>query len=341
MDMDFANRRCSVSVTNAIGAALSYAYKVFFQPFSFVKWLKFGVVLLLVNLGQGGSFNFNMPFDSSKSEPPAQLMEFGRWCESHLAAVIAIVAAILLVVLAIWIIFIYFSSRFNFIFLDGVVNNDMRIKEYYQANRANGWSFFLWQLGWGLVALLTALISLVPAGLVIYYIVKNSWTGRLIVGLIASILFFFAVIFGLIIVTVLTHDFVLPIMSLLKIRVLEAWGVLWKLIRSDTRTFIYYLLLKFCLGLASIFIMIVPCCVVGVIFALPALMLFGLAVLAFKVSAWLFIVIIPAGIIILALSSWLYNSVFAPVSVFFRSYSLLVLEGFGDEFKSINRTSVV
>ena len=87
--------------------------------------------------------------------------------------------------------------------------------------------------------------------------------------------------------------------------------------------------------------MMIPCCVVGVIFAIPAIMLVGLVMVAVKVSAWLFIVIIPAGIIIFALSSWLYNTIFAPVAVFFRSYSLLVLEGFGEEFKSINRTSAV
>ncbi|MBI4712339.1 MAG: hypothetical protein HY762_03410 [Planctomycetes bacterium] len=258
MNTDFIGRTSRIPPTAAIGAAMVHTKKMLFQPFNAIKWLKFGIVAFLVGLAGGNNynFNFNLP-GGDRGNPPdwaGQIPQWIDWCKEHLALIIAIGIAVLIVITVIWTVFLYLSSRFIFVYMDGVVNNDMRIKEYYKANRANGWSYFMWRMGFIGVALPVILVALVPLGLSIFFIAQKGWIAGLILLLIGSILFFFAILVLLAIISMLTTDFVLPIMSLLKIKSLKAWGVLWTLMKGDRKTFLLYILLKIALGIAAVFL---------------------------------------------------------------------------------------
>jgi len=333
---DFTSRYPRIFVTDAIAPAFNYMAKVLFKPFSFVKWLKLGLVAFLVSLGSGGAggnFNFNFP---SKQEIPSetvnQFSQIGQWIESHLALVIIIGILAFLLIMIILAILIYFSSRFSFVYLDSVVKNDVQIKQSYKDNKVNGWSYFLWRIIFALIALLVILLLIgVPTTILVLIGIKKGFTVSIILLLILTGLVFIGLIILLAVIGQFTTDFVLPIMYLRKLRILEAWKVLLALMRNNKGHFFLYLLMRIVLGLASVMILIVPCCLVGCIFAPFYMLMVGLVLLALKYPL-IWIIIVLCGLIINLISSFVYQTIFSPVTVFFRVYPLIYLEGFGDEF---------
>jgi hypothetical protein len=333
---DFASRYPRIFVTDAIAPAFNYMAKVLFKPFSFVKWLKLGLVAFLVSLGGGGvgfNSNFNLPFnDKSSSNTIQKLSEITQWAQNNLTLIIIIAILAVLLITIIWTILIYFSSRFSFVYLDGVVKNDLQIKRAYKENRTNGWSYFLWNIIFVPTALLVILLlTAVPATILVLIGIKKGFTVSIILLLIFTGLVLIGLIILLAVITLFTIDFVLPIMYLRKARILEGWKILLTLMRNNKGQFFLYLLMRIVLGFVSLTILIIPCCLVGCIFAPFYMLMVGLVLLALKYPL-IWIIIVLCGLIINLISSFVYQTIFSPVTVFFRVYPLIYLEGFGDEF---------
>lgn len=345
--MEFSNRHSNISVIDAIGPALNHMVKVLFKPFSFIKWVKFGLVAFLVTLGAGGGggFNFNpMSFHDNKTFPniDSQIAQVTQWIESHLMLIIILGIAALLVITIIWTILIYFSSRFSFVYLDGVIKNDLQIKRAYKENRTSGWSYFLWNIIFAPTALLIILLIIgVPVTFLVIAGATKSFSVTIILLLGLLGLIFIALMILLAVIGVFTHDFVVPIMYLRKIRVLEAWKILLALMRPNKLQFFLYILMKIGLGLASTMLLLIPGCLVCCCFFLPAIALIGgLGYLAFQ-HPLIWILVVPIALIALFIGSWLQQTIISPITVFFRTYPLIFLEGFGNEFVSINKSTSV
>ncbi|MFA5794231.1 MAG: hypothetical protein WC980_04105 [Candidatus Brocadiia bacterium] len=336
--MDFSGRKSGIKAFTAVNLAMAHMAAVLFKPFNPVRWLKFGVIGFLVYMGQGG-FNINVPWqgDTNKwaASGPPDFNHIFQWCKDNMAIIIAVAAAIVLLITVVWIVWLYLSSRFSFVLIDGVVKKDLRIREYYRARRAEGWSYFLWRMGFLGVILPVVLIAAVPAAVAIFFIIKQFSVGLLLL-VIASILFFLAVLILSAIVGMLTDDFVLPIMTLFGLKSMKAWGVLWSLIKSDTKSFIYYLLVKLLMAICAAIAAITVSCLIMALAMLPGLAILGLITLA-QSTPLLYIIIVPLALVLMVFFGLLTQTVFAPITVFFRSFSLLFLEGFGPEFLTVNR----
>lgn len=340
MNSDFSGRTSRIPPSAAIGAAMVHTKKVLFQPFNALKWLKFGIVAFLINIfGQGTWLGFTPPIpgfmiEENGQPPPVAL--WANWCKEHIGLIIGIAVAFSIIITIIWTILIYFSSRFSFVYMDGVINNDMRIKEYYKANRATGWSYFMWRLGFIGVALPVILIALTPLAFSIFLMAQQKWVIGLILLFIGFIVFSGTILL-LNIIDMFTIDFALPIMSLLKIGSLRAWGVLWTLIKNDKKTFIFYILLRWVLGIAAALLLAMTVSwLIYFILAIPRFIIIFITLLAGKILLiWLLMVMVI--LVMMLITGIVWNIIISPIAVFFRSYSLIVLEGFGDEFASINR----
>lgn len=371
---DFSNRKSRMSAVDAIAPAFNHMVKVLFRPFKLSKWLKFGLVALVITCGfsqSGGGGNFNIPdlddfkkhkveeyfsqsTESSKlttsnlstllTKPPES--EFSKfvgefkaefpWVVNNLVLVIVLGVLIILIVSIIILILYYFSSRFTFIYLDGVIKNDVQIKRAYKENRINAWSYFLWRILFTPHAVLfILLLTGVPAGIIIYNCAKTEFTAGSIILLILLGLVLVGLFILLGIIGRLTTDFVVPIMYLLKIRILKAWGVLFKLMKHNKGQFTLYILITIGFGLAAAAVLIVPCCVLGCVTLPFYIIIAGLGFLALKYPL-IWIAVIPLSLIIWIVGGILWETVISPITIFFRTYPLVFLEGFGDEFANIS-----
>lgn len=327
-----------ISVIGAIGPAWRHMTKALFKPFNIVKWLKFGLVAFLVVLGSGGGggFNGNINMLGKANNFPAYKIEpMIEWVTSHMTLLIILIVAAVTVVSIIWMVVVYFRSRFTFVYLDGVIKNDMQIKRAYKENKLNGWSYFMWRMVFGPTVLTIILLLLALAGLGLYFLITAYGFGApaIILIILSVLIFIILVIFGAV-VTLFTDDFVVPIMYLKKLRVVKAWKVFWGLLKFNKTQFFLYVLMKILLGMASAIVIILSCCCFGAVCMPFGLLMAGLVALAFKFS------IVWVAVVLVALVAWviisiLWNAIVSPVTVFFRTYPLVFLEGFGKEFTSI------
>jgi hypothetical protein len=345
----FKARRAHVSATNAIGPALNYMMAILFKPFNFIRWFKFGLVGFLVALGSGGGIGnyFNIPSNSKdlKALNLPHIDQIMEWLTTHLTLIIIIAIAAVLVISLIWMVVIYFSSRFTFVYLDGVIKNDIEIKRTYRENKTAGWSYFLWRTIFGPTALLaiTLVIALPILGLIFWAKAKadamhqSIWSGFTVTIIILLVLMGMLLILLLIIwaiISWLTGEFTVPIMYLLKIKILDAWRVLWSLIKNNKTDFFIYMLIRMVLGLAAGMLTLLPCCGLACFAIAPTLLIVGLVALALKYPlVWLAVVMM--GIPIIILLSILWHTLITPITVFFKTYSLIFMQGFGPEFASI------
>jgi hypothetical protein len=126
-------------------------------------------------------------------------------------------------------------------------------------------------------------------------------------------------------------------MYLRKIRVLDAWKILLALIKPNKLQFFLYILMRIGLILAAATLLIIPCCLLGCCFFIPAIALVvGLGYLAFQYPL-IWILVVSCALIAWFIGSWLHQTIISPITVFFRIYPLVFLEGFGVEFLSINQ----
>ncbi|MBI5779463.1 MAG: hypothetical protein HZA49_08410 [Planctomycetes bacterium] len=340
---DFSTRQPTISVIDAITPAFKHMIAVLFRPFKLVKWLKFGLVAFLMALGtgQGSNFNFNMPGDRGDraiiTESNPVFNQASQWVLANLTLVIIIGALIALLIIIVWLVFLYFGSRFTFVFLDGTIKKEVMIKQAYKENGAPGWSLFLWRIIFAPSAFLGILLIIgIPVTLLIFAGLAKGFSLWIILGFVALGIAFISLIIILAIIGVLAVDFVVPIMYLRRIRIIEAWKIFLRILRANKIQFLLYLLLKIGLTLGAFMLMCIPmfglCCIV----AMPGAILIGVAALAIKWPA--FWALFAVGIIVLIiLFNYLSQVFYLPVTVFFRTYSLVFLEGFGDEFGCITK----
>ncbi|MFH1230066.1 MAG: hypothetical protein V1709_01075 [Planctomycetota bacterium] len=338
---DFTNRQPSISVIDAIILAFNHMITVLFRPFKPVKWLKFGLVAFLAALGtsQGNSFNFNIPGDTGKkfAELEPFFNQAYQWVLANLTLIIIVGIAVILLITIIWAVLIYFGSRFSFVFLDGVIKKDVRIKQAYKENKTLGWSYFLWRIIFTPNALLAILLIIgIPTTILILAGVDKGFSLGIILGLVGAGLVFIGLLIILAIIGVFTVDFIVPIMYLRKIRILQAWKIFWSILRTNKLQFFLYILLKMGLSLASLLVMCLSMCVVCCVAIPPAAILVGLVVLSIQYPL-VWIAVALAFIPLIVGLGILTQTVVLPVTVFFRTYPIVFLEGFAEEFVCISK----
>jgi len=300
------NQNCpQISVLEPIGAALEKTNTILFKPFDFAKWFTIGFCAWLVMLCQGGGFhfNFNFPFGNTNRGgiSPEQVQGFVL---SHLPLIIGIGSGIFIVSIIIGIVFLWLSSRGNFMFLSCVAQNKAEVKLPWDKYRQEGNSLFLFRIVVSVIGFFVFIILAGIAGVLIFTFRKNGMdiTVLLISGLIALgvVVLPAGLLFSVFIKS--TFDFVVPIMYLHRITCTQAWGRFWELLKSNIGKFLLYFLFQIVIWMAIAAItfaaVLVTCCCAACIMAIPYL-----------------------GTVLLL-----------PLLVFKRSYSLCYLRQYGSDF---------
>jgi hypothetical protein len=333
------------SPTEKVGDAFNYMGRMLFKPFRLKFWLWLGLVAFIMDLTSGGC-QVNVPSGGDMKElPPGARDAFrnmGRWAEANTEILIVIGAIAVLLAIVVGLLLLYLSCRFSFVFIDCVARNRVEIRESFRATREQGNSYFLWVMGITLIAILSFILLGGTIGLSVYLMSQSGKPSALgIIAIILVVLLFFVAIFALIFLNLFTSDFVLPIQYLKRIRILEAWANFYPYLRNNVGHFALYVLMKVVLGIAGgiaagiagLLVGCICCCLGGI--PLGALF-YGLIQTAGWSWGWL-IVIVPTGIAFVLLLRYVLSVVVLPVPVFFRAYSLYVLETVGDEYLVLQR----
>lgn len=313
------NQNCpQISVLDPIGAAIEKTSTILFKPFDFAKWFTISFCAWLVMLSQS-SLNLSSLFGHLNREDisPERVQEFVL---SHLMMVIGIGSGIIIVSIIVRIVFLWLSSRGNFMFLSCVAQNKAEVKLPWHKYRQEGNSLFLFRL---VVSVIGFLVFIILAGIVgglIFTFRKNGMemTVMLVGGLTALgvVILPVGLLFSVFIKSI--FDFVVPIMYLHKITCTQAWGRYWELLKNNLGKFLLYFLFQIVITLAiyvislmvwvvvSFCTFLILCCCVCCITNIPIIGTTGLLYLT--------------AILIL------------PLLIFARSYSLCYLRQYGSDF---------
>jgi len=271
------NQNCpQISVLEPIGVAIEKTSTMLFKPFDFAKWFTIGFCAWLAILGQGGGFNFNFnpsfSHGNSGDISPEQVQDF---ILSHLPLIIGIGSSVFIVSIAVGIVFLWLSSRGNFMFLSCVAQNKAEVKLPWHKYRQEGNSLFLFRLVVSVISFFVFIILAGIVGVLIFTFRKNGvdMTVLLIGGLIALGVVILPVVLLFSVFIKSIFDFVIPIMYLHRITCTQAWGRFWELLKNNIGKFLLYFLFQIVIGMAigaiTLAAMLVTCCCAACIIAIP------------------------------------------------------------------------
>ena len=322
-----------ISLSKIMGEAFAQMKRILFKPFRFKKWLKFGFIVFIAEIFSKG-FRNNFDLQGFLREPEGKqfILAIVAFCKTHLPLVIGMGIALVIISIILYFLFLYLSSVFSFVFLDGVVKNKVEIRKSFRENKQRGFSYFLFNILFGFACLLLIfLIDILP----LYLIIKNKFfeqSGFLSIFLVVAGWAVVSLIHLLLIAVIafFVEDFVLPIMYKQNLRFKQAWCKFWPIFKSRQKNFFLYLLLKFGLSIVgAIFagiVLIIPLIILGLILS-------GLFYLAAATSigsieinwAWLLIPFVIVFTTFSLFAGYISICLTLPIPVFFRCFSLVFL----------------
>ena len=242
-------------------AAFRRMQALLFQPFDLTRWLAIGFTAWLALLGEGqGSFNVNLPSRPTNHQgmPSPWLGAFWR---EYFWIILAVGVLVILLVLAIGLLLLWLSARGRFMFLDNALKGRAEVAAPWREFRLQGRSLFLWLLVYGLLMLVALLLMAGVAVALAWPALRAkcfdvSAVAGLAVGL--PLLTVLLVINGY--VTAFLQDFIIPLMHKHRLPACAAWRLWLPLWRAQPGAFLLYGLLRFGVGLAAGFAVLLVAC---------------------------------------------------------------------------------
>lgn len=323
-----------ISATDTITLAFQHTKRQLFQPFSLWQWTRLAIVGLLAGeAGSSGGFNFPTNFNFPRQDDTQHFLSEGL---PHIdPAILGLVITILVVTgLVFAVVLLYVSSVMRFILFDSILTKKCRIREGWNRRQGTGWNYFLWQLGYAIVVLISvAVVVGIPA----FLAYAQGWfrrpeehllalvLGGMVVFSLAIVLFIAAAL-----VQVLTKDFVVPQMALEGIDAIEGWRRLWPMMQAEKERYAGYIGMKIVLAIGAGIVLGIVGILVGLVIAIPALIVSVVAVFAGKAAglSWNVFTITAAvilGCIAFAVLLYIIALIAVPAIVFFPAYSIYFL----------------
>lgn len=261
-----------IEIFAPFGEAFETTKRILFQPFNFTKWLVIGFAAWLTTLF-GGGFSFNYRRSIGHNDWNWNAQGHGNWLHNLPPWVLPVAIGGGLLVLALLVLVLWLQSRGRFIFTDCIVHNRGAIVAPWREYRAEGNSYFLFQLA------VTFGCMLVFGGLGILFFFgwfrKNLLLPLPVLILLAVIFVLIAILLRFILVLMA------PVMYRRRCRALEAFRAVWSLITGDPLIFLlfglFYCLLLIASAMIGCLAVCLTCCIVaipyvGTVLLLPLVM---------------------------------------------------------------------
>jgi hypothetical protein len=323
------------SAIDVISPAFEHAKKQLFQPFNFVQWARIAFLAMATGeMSTGSGCNAHIPtsFPNPHTQQnfldsPADLFKSIDPALIGTLVLVALIGGIVLVL--VW---LYVSSISRFMLYETVVRRYCEIGPAWDRWHALGMRFFGWQLALMFVSLGIAALTLLPLLIALVPIIKNHGTpnAALFLAFLPFLLIFGGVSLMLLLIAVLTKDFVVPIMAVDGVGVIEGWRRLISIMRADAAQFAGYIGMKIVLAIGAGIMFGILVAIVVVILAIPGAIVGVAIVLAVKAAGLTWnvgTIMLTAIAAVLVFSALLYVVAFVcvPVAIFFPAYGLYFL----------------
>lgn len=229
---------------------------------------------------------------------------------------VPLLIVLVVILLAITLLFVWLSARFNFVFLDLMVNRDVSIRQSFRAHRALGNSYFLWSLGFVTVGILGLSIG-IGASVLMAFI----WWLWAFATLIFILMFMM--------IGMIAADFILPVMFQDRSTALKAFGEFAKC-RPKVGSIFKYFLVKFGLGIAALIVLLaaglavaIPVVLGVVMFVLPTTFLWAHSLVWLRLSVLVLDILISAAFVLGGIIA--FGMLTLPIPIFFRAFELTYL----------------
>jgi hypothetical protein len=251
-----------------------------FQPFDLGHWFVLGFGAFLASLGEGGGGGTDglvKISDRLDREPVGDWSgSTGQWLDTLVSnsGMLMLAGFLMMLGLGLMVLFLWLSSRGQFVFLDNLVTGQAAVKRPWNDLAAQGDSLFRWRLGFGLVCLVV--FGAFAGLMVVLFVPMKALDVSTIAVLPVAVL---AGTVGFVLITVAVYiefflnNFVSTIMYRERISATEAWAIFKPLFKEHPGSFVAYGLLHLVAAiigsLALALAGILACCVGLVLLMIP------------------------------------------------------------------------
>jgi len=294
-----------VSVVDPIGPAIERVKTVLFRPFDLGRWFVIGFCAWLAQLGEpggGGGGGNGSRYEAHRGNIRDEVERGWEYVVHNLDWLIPVAAVGAVVFVGIWLLLLWLSSQGRFMFLYCVAQNKAEVRNPWQRFRSAANSLFAFRAVVGLITLAAAIVPFLIGGIIVAATSATIGFNVLsVMGIVAAVMYFIAVMIVAASISKFTKDFVVPIMYLHTGSSVRAWHILLDLMSAHGARFVLYILVQIAIAVAIGAMLVVSfcmCCCLACLFALPYI-----------------------GTVLLL-----------PIHVFGRSYSLYYLAQYGPTF---------
>ncbi len=320
-----------ISAVDAISPAFQHTKQQLIQPFRASQWARLALVGFLAGeLSSGGGCNganFQIPTRTGGAQ---RFLDLGPSAANPVLYA-ALIAVLIVAGLVLWVLFIYLNSVMRFILFDSIIAKACHIRKGWNRRQGPGFRYFVWQL----LLMLAALVGLtILLGIPAAFAFAVGWLKEpsqhilpLVLGGIVLFFLLFAFVVLLVVVHVMTKDFVVPQMALENLGAMEGWRRLLPMLKSEKGGYAGYLGMKIVMALGAAVIVGIVAAIVTLVMLIPVGGLSVVAVLAGKTAGltWNLYTItlaIVVGCILLVIILYTVSLVSVPAIVFFPAYSI-------------------
>ena len=324
------------SAVDVIGAAFEHTKQQLVKPFRLGQWARLALLGMATGeMSTGGGCNSIATLPSHFPNPHTQqnfMAPDGLLPHFDPAVIGSMIVVLVVGGIVLGLVWIYIASISRFLLFEAVLRKQCELGPAWDRWQGQGMRLFWFQLALAVGTLGIAALMLLP--LLIPLIATVKAHGHVGPGLILAFLPL-VMIFGLfslfmLLVAVLTKDFVVPVMALDGVGVIEAWRRVLAMMKAEKGSYAGYIGMKIVLAIGAGVLFGVATGIVLVILLIPGAVVGAIAVLIGKSvglqwSAATITLGIVVGTTLLGALLYVVAFVCVPVAVFFPAYAMCFL----------------
>jgi hypothetical protein len=323
------------SAVDVISTAFAHTADQLAEPFRFAQWARLAVLALATGeLSSGsGCGNVFRSFPTQFPKPSHSFMD-PKDALSGLGIDPALIATLLLILigggLILMLVWIYVASVSRFMLFEAVLRKGCdSLGTSWQRWQVTGLQYFGWQLLLSFISLVVAAVLFIPLLIPLIATMKNHQTPgpEVLLAFLPMILVFGMFSLIIVLINVLSKDFVVPLMAIDGVGFLAGWRRLAGMLKSEPLSYAGYIGMKIVLAIGASVVFGILSTIAAVFAMLPVVVVGVIVAIMTKGGSlsWNAVTItaaVVAGVMVFAVLTYVVAFVCVPVAVFFPAYAM-------------------
>jgi hypothetical protein len=321
------------SAVDVISTAFAHAADQLAEPFRFGQWARLAVLALATGELSSGSgcgnifrgFPTRFPKPSSNFVDPKDVLH--GIDPALIATLLLIVIGGGLILMLVW---IYVASVMRFMLFEAVLRKNCdSLSAGWQRWQGTGLRYFGWQLVLSAISLVLAAVLFLPLLVPLLATLKNHQEPgpEILLAFLPMVLVFGVFSLVIVLVNVLSKDFVVPLMAIDGVSFIEGWRRLLGMLRDETLSFAGYIGMKIVLAIGASVVFGILAGIAAVFLILPVGLVAAVVVIMAKggTFSWNAVTVtagIVALVVVFAVLMYVVALICVPVAVFFPAYAM-------------------